>query len=173
MIRAIIKMEDGSEMTFALYAKQAPLTVANFADLANSGYFDGLEWCRVVSGYVIQSGSPDNAIMSDSPFHLFGEFAENGVDTGLDHRRGAISMARGDDPNSAGTQFFVVHQEAKKLNGRYASFGYMLSGFEALDRIAAVETNGPENWNHPLQPQLIRSVRVEADEPLPPLRRLP
>lgn len=173
MIRAIIKMQDGGEMTFALYAEKAPLTVANFADLANSGYYDGLEWCRVVQGYVIQSGSPDNDIMTDSPFHLFGEFAANGVDTGMDHRRGAISMARDDDYNTAGTQFFVVHQDAEKLNGRYASFGYMLSGFDVLDAIAAVETNGPENWNHPLDPPLIRSIRVEADEPLPPVRRLP
>jgi peptidyl-prolyl cis-trans isomerase B (cyclophilin B) len=123
---------------------------------------------------VIQAGSPDNDIMTDSDFHLKGEFLENGMDTGLDHRRGAISMARDDGYDTAGTQFFVVHQDAHKLNGRYAAFGYMESGFEALDHIADVETNRAENWNHPLIPPVIESIRVTAfGDKLPQAYRLP
>ncbi|MHC1773280.1 MAG: peptidylprolyl isomerase [Flexilinea sp.] len=173
MIQAIIQMRDGDEMTFELFPKNSPITTANFTDIANSGFYDGLEWCRIVKGYVIQAGSPDNDIMTDSDFHIIGEFRENGIDTGLDHRRGAISMARDDGFNTAGTQFFVVHQDAHKLDGRYASFGYMLTGFEVLDQIAETETNGPENWNRPLKPVVIKSIRVEiGDESLPELNRL-
>ncbi len=174
MIKATITMDTGAQMVFELFAKKAPITVASFADVANSGFFDGLEWCRVVEGYVIQSGSPDNDIMTDSDFHLVGEFKNNGYDTGIDHRRGALSMARDDDPNTAGTQFFVVHQPAHQLDGRYAAFGYMITGYEELDRIAIVDTNGKENWNHPLNPPIIQTIRVTTDgEALPSIERLP
>jgi peptidyl-prolyl cis-trans isomerase B (cyclophilin B) len=174
VVEAIIKTTGYGEMRFELFPDSAPLTVASFALSANSGFYDGLEWCRVVRGYVIQAGSPDNDIMTDSDFHLLGEFKENGVDTGLDHRRGAISVARDDGYDTAGTQIFVVHQDAHKLDGRYASFGYMVSGFETLDQIADVETNGAENWNHPLIPPVIESIRVTAlGEELPPVFQLP
>ena len=110
MIQAIIRTVGFGEMRFELFPGKAPLTVASFADTANSSFYDGLEWCRVVRGYVIQAGSPDNDIMTDSDFHLKGEFSENGVNTGLDHRRGAISMARDAGYDTAGTQFFIVHR---------------------------------------------------------------
>ena len=174
MIQAIIRTIGFGEMRFELFPDKAPLTVASFADMANSGFYDGLEWCRVVRNYVIQAGSPDNDIMTDSAFHLKGEFSENGVDTGLDHRRGAISMARDAGYDTAGTQFFVVHQDAHKLDGRYAAFGYMISGYDALDRIAAVDTNGAEHWNHPLVSPVIESIRVTTStEILPQVHRLP
>lgn len=173
MTECIIIMENGDQMRFELFPDRAPITTASFAESANSGFFDGLTWCRIVKGYVIQSGSPDNDIMTDSDFHLEGEFAQNGHDTGLDHRRGAISMARDDAPNTAGTQFFVCHQDAHKLDGRYASFGYMLEGFDVLDRIADEPTYGPETWNKPLNAPVIRSIRVTSDESLPPVVRLP
>ena len=167
MIKAIIQMQDGSEMTFELFPQEAPVTVANFIDLANSGFYDGLE-------YVIQSGSPDNDIMTDSSFHIVGEFQENGFPNSITHCRGAISMARDDGYNTAGTQFFVVQQDAHQLDGRYAAFGTMLSGYEGLDRIADTETEGAERWNRPLNPVVIRSIRiVVGGETLPRLSRLP
>lgn len=161
-------------MVFQLFADKAPITVASFAQTANSGFYDGLGVCRIVKGYVIQAGSPDNDIMTDSDFHLVGEFAQNGHDTGLDHRRGAISLARDEAPDTAGTQFFVVHQDAHKLDGRYAAFGYMLSGFELLDELAALPTSGSETWNKPLVMPIMKTVRVDTNgEALPPLQRLP
>ncbi len=173
MVKATITMADYAPMTFELFADKAPITVANFAQVAGSGFYDGLTFCRIVRDYVIQSGSPDNDIMTDSDFHIPGEFAQNGHPTGLDHRRGAISMARDDAPDTAGTQFFIVHKDAHKLDGRYAAFGYMLSGFETLDAIAALETSGPDTWNKPLHPPVILSIRVTTDgETLPPVQRV-
>ncbi len=174
MVKATIVMEKYEPMVFELFPTLAPVTVANFAQVANSGFYDGLTFCRIVKDYVIQSGSPDNDIMTDSDFHIVGEFAQNGFPTGLDHRRGAISMARDDGFNTAGTQFFITHRSARKLDGRYAAFGYMLQGFETLDAIAALETHGPEAWNKPLSPPVIVSVRVTTDgECLPEAKRIP
>lgn len=173
MVKAIIVMQDYEPMEFELFPTLAPITVANFAQLANSGFYDGLTFCRIVKDYVIQSGSPDNDIMTDSDFHIVGEFAQNGFPTGLDHRRGAISMARDDDFNTAGTQFFITHRGAHKLDGRYAAFGYMQRGFETLDAVAALETRGSETWNKPLSPPVIASVRVTTDgESLPEVSRI-
>jgi peptidyl-prolyl cis-trans isomerase B (cyclophilin B) len=98
--------------------------------------------------------------MCPSNFTILGEFAENGYDTGLKHARGALSMARDDDFNSAGTQFFVVHQDAYKLDGRYAAFGMLLEGFDVLDSITSVDTAPPEEENRPIVPQVIESIRV-------------
>ena len=148
------------DMVFTLYPQYAPLTVESFVRVARSGFFNGLGWCRIVKDYVIQSGSPDNDIMTDSDFHLKGEFRENGVDNPLPHIRGALSMARDDDFDTAGTQFFVVHKDAHKLDGRYAAFGQMTEGFEVLDAIAQVETSGPETWNKPLSMPIISSVEI-------------
>lgn len=174
-MKATITLEDGRCMVFELFPDHAPITVASFAKSANEGFYGGLGICRIVEGYVIQAGSPDNDIKTDSDFHILGEFAENGVDTGLDHRRGAISMARDEAFDTAGTQFFVVHRDAHKLDGRYAAFGYMLEGFDVLDSLASLPTSSKETWNKPLCLPMIRSVRVEAapGENLPPVRRLP
>ena len=148
------------DMVFTLYPQYAPLTVESFVRVARSGFFNGLGWCRIVKDYVIQSGSPDDDIMTDSDFHLKGEFRENGVDNPLPHIRGALSMARDDDFDTAGTQFFVVHKDAHKLDGRYAAFGQMTEGFEVLDAIAQVETSGPETRNKPLSMPIISSVEI-------------
>lgn len=173
MTECIITMADGGVMRFALYPDKAPITISSFAQVANSGFYDGLAFCRIVEGYVIQGGSPDDDIMTDSDFHLVGEFKENGHDTGMDHRRGAISMARDDAPDTAGTQFFICHQDAHKLDGRYASFGYMTEGFDVLDRLAALPTSGKETWNKPMQMPRMKTVRVTSDIPLPSVQRLP
>ena len=172
MVTCVIQMEDGGAMRFTLFPDRAPVTVANFAALANSGFFDGLAFCRIVEGYVIQGGSVDDDIMTDSDFHIRGEFLANGADTGLDHRRGAISMARDEGFDTAGTQFFVCHRDAHKLDGKYAAFGYMTEGFDVLDRIAALPTSGPETWNRPVVMPVMRSVRVTGEQ-LPEPVRLP
>lgn len=148
------------EMVFTLYPEHAPITVESFVKVARSGFYDGLAWCRIVKDYVIQGGSPDNDIMTDSDFHIKGEFRENGIDNPLPHIRGALSMARDDAPDTAGTQFFVVHKDAHKLDGRYAAFGQMTSGFEVLDAIAEVETSGPETWNKPLDMPIIEKIEI-------------
>ncbi len=113
--------------------------------------------------YVIQAGSPDNDIMTDSEWHIKGEFEENGIPNPVEHKRGALSMARDDDYDTAGTQFFVVHQDAHKLDGRYAAFGQMVSGFEVLDAIAEVPTYGAKTWNKPVEMPVIGSIRIEEE----------
>ena len=150
-MRGIIRTKLCGERRFRLYPEHAPITVENFVKTARSGFYDGLCWCRIVEGYVIQAGSPDNDIMTDSDWHIKGEFAENGVNNPLQHIRGALSMARDDGFDTAGTQFFVVHRDAHKLDGRYAAFGEMESGFDVLDAIAALPTHGPDTWNKPVE----------------------
>ena len=160
-MRCIIRTKGFGEMVFRLYPQHAPLTVANFVKTARSGFYDGLCWCRIVEGYVIQGGSPDNDIMTDSDWHIKGEFAQNGVDNPLPHIRGALSMARDDGFDTAGTQFFVVHRDAHKLDGRYAAFGEMESGFDVLDAIAALPTHGPDTWNKPVEMPVMEQVLIE------------
>ena len=146
-MRCIITTEGFGEMVFELYPEHAPLTVKNFEDTAKSGFYDGLAWCRIVKDYVIQAGSPDNDIMTDSDWHIKGEFEENGVSNPIPHIRGAISMARDDGYNTA--------------DGRYAAFGQMVSGFDVLDQIAALPTHGAETWNRPVVMPVMSSVRIE------------
>ena len=104
-MRCVITTEGFGDMVFELFPDLAPITVKNFVDTAKSGFYDGLAWCRIVEDYVIQSGSPDNDIMTDSEWHIKGEFEENGIPNPIQHKRGALSMARDDDPDTAGTQF--------------------------------------------------------------------
>ena len=160
-MRCIIRTKGFGEMRFRLYPEHAPITVENFVKTARSGFYDGLCWCRIVEGYVIQAGSPDNDIMTDSDWHIKGEFAENGVSNPLQHIRGALSMARDDGFDTAGTQFFVVHRDAHKLDGRYAVFGEMESGFGVLDAIAALPTHGPDTWNKPVEMPVMEQVLIE------------
>ena len=160
-MKCTITTEGFGDMVFELYLDLAPITVKNFVDTARSGFYDGLAWCRIVKDYVIQGGSPDNDIMTDSDWHIKGDFEENGIPNPIPHKRGAISMARDDGYDTAGTQFFVVHQDAHKLDGRYAAFGEMISGFEVLDQIAALPTSGPETWNKPDVMPVMSRVRIE------------
>jgi peptidyl-prolyl cis-trans isomerase B (cyclophilin B) len=159
-MQIVLTMKNGGEMLFDLYPEKAPITVDNFISLLNKRFYDGLTFHRVVKDYVIQGGSEDNTCMCPTDFSITGEFAENGYDTGLDHARGALSMARDDDFNSAGTQFFVVHKDAHKLDGRYAAFGKLVKGFKILDAIASVDTETAEKENRPLEPQVIASISI-------------
>ena len=163
-MQAVISVKGFGNMVFDLFPEAAPLTVKNFVDTAESGFYDGLGICRIVKGYVIQGGSPDNDIMTDSDWHIRGEFRENGFDNPVPHIRGALSMARDDDPDTAGTQFFVVHEDAHKLDGRYAAFGQLREGFDVLDAIATLPTSGSETWNKPLQMPIMESVRIVKDQ---------
>ena len=182
MVEAIFEMAEGGVMRFQLFPRRAPITVASFVDLAKSGFYDGRRWIRIVKDFVIQGGSADDQILTPCPFRIRGEFSLNGVDTGLCHRRGAISMSRFGDYDSAGSQIFVVHRDAPALDGKFAVFGYMLDGFEELDRLAALpvkmtpvrqlKPDGPTSYHRPLDPPVIRRVTILADEALPPLRRM-
>ena len=160
-MKCTITTEGFGDMVFELYPDLAQKKEKNFVDTARSGFYDGLAWCRIVKDYVIQGGSPDNDIMTDSDWHIKGEFEENGIANPIPHKRGAISMARDDGYDTAGTQFFVVHQDAHKLDGRYAAFGEMISGFEVLDQIAALPTSGPETWNKPDVMPVMSRVEIE------------
>ena len=148
-------------MVFDLFPEEAPITVKNFVDTVNSGFYNGLAWCRIVKDYVIQGGSPDNDIMTDSDWHIKGEFEANGIHNSQKLIRGALSMATDDPYHTAGTQFIVVHKDADKLDGKYAAFGEMVSGFEVLDAIAEVETSGAETWNKPLVMPVIKEIVIE------------
>ena len=160
-MKCTIKTEGFGNMVFDLFPDLAPITVKNFADTAKSGFYNGLAWCRIVKDYVIQAGSLDNDIMTDSDWHIKGEFAENGIVNPIPHKRGALSMARDDGYDTAGTQFFVVHQDAHKLDGRYAAFGQLVSGVDVLDRIASLPTYGPDTWNKPVDMPVITEIVVE------------
>ncbi len=142
-----------------LYPKTAPNTVANFIELANSGFYDGLIFHRVIPGFMIQGGCPNGNGMGDPGYSIKGEFAQNGVSNNLAHTRGVISMARSQMPDSAGSQFFIMHADAPHLDGGYAAFGEVVSGIETVDLIASVQTNASDK---PLVDQIIEEIRVDT-----------
>ena len=130
-----IVMEEGSVMEFELYPDVAPETVKNFVKLASEGFYDGLTFHRIIKGFMIQGGDPEGTGMGGSKDRIKGEFSANGFKNDLKHERGVISMARSGDPNSASSQFFIMHEDAPHLDGSYAAFGKMISGFEVLDKL--------------------------------------
>ena len=152
-----ITMADGRVMTGELYPDKAPNTVANFISLANKGFYDGLTFHRVIPGFMIQGGCPLGNGTGGPGWHIKGEFARNGVANPIKHTRGVISMARAMDPNSAGSQFFIMHQDAPHLDGDYAAFGHVVSGLDVVDEIAAVATD----WNDkPRTPVVMEKVEI-------------
>ena len=151
-------MENGGKMTLELYPEKAPITVNNFVKLAKSGFYNGIIFHRVIAGFMIQGGDPTGTGMGGPGHNIKGEFAANGVPNDIKHVRGVISMARAYDPNSAGSQFFIMHADASYLDGQYAAFGKMLDGFETLDEIARVRTNFNDR---PLREQKMKSVTIE------------
>lgn len=138
---ATITMADGRVMKAELYPEKAPNTVNNFISLANSGFYDGLTFHRVIPGFMIQGGCPDGTGMGGPGHTIKGEFLSNGVENTLRHTRGVLSMARANNPDSAGSQFFIMHADAPHLDGQYAAFGKVVEGMEAVDEIAAVPTD--------------------------------
>ncbi len=155
-----IEMENGGVMEFSLCPDQAPVTCENFISLAKSGFYDGLIFHRVIAGFMIQGGDPEGTGMGGSKKNIKGEFASNGVNNTLKHKRGVISMARSMNPNSASSQFFIMHKDAPHLDGQYAAFGVMESGFETLDEIAMTDTNFNDK---PLKPQVIKKITITEE----------
>lgn len=153
----IIEMENGAKIKIELDRTAAPNTVNNFLSLADKGFYNGLIFHRVIPGFMIQGGCPDGTGMGGPGYSIKGEFAANGVKNPIKHKRGVISMARAMNPNSAGSQFFIMHQDAPHLDGQYAAFGHVVEGMETVDAIAATPTNFS---NRPLDPQRIKSVTL-------------
>ena len=151
-------MENGDKMTLELYPEIAPITVENFVSLAKKGFYDGLIFHRVIEDFMIQGGDPDGTGCGGPGYSIKGEFAANGVKNDLKHTRGVISMARAMDPNSAGSQFFIMHQDAPHLDGQYAAFGKMTDGFDVLDKIATTDT---DRSDRPREEQRMKTVVVE------------
>ena len=153
-----ITMSDGRVMKGELYPDVAPQSVGNFAALANSGFYDGLTFHRVIPGFMIQGGDPKGIGIGGPGYNIRGEFLANGINNPIKHERGVISMARSMAYDSASSQFFICHKDAPHLDGSYAAFGHMVEGFDVLDRIASVRTNFRDK---PLEPQVIKTVYIE------------
>ena len=136
-----IEMENGKKIKIELYPDIAPETVKNFEELVGRGFYDGLIFHRVIPGFMIQGGDPEGTGMGGSDKRIRGEFAANGHPNPLKHTRGVISMARSQNPNSASSQFFIMHADAPHLDGQYAAFGKVIEGMDAVDEIAAVATD--------------------------------
>lgn len=152
-----ITMENGGAIDLELDAAAAPLTVENFLKLVNEGFYDGLTFHRIIPGFMIQGGCPDGTGMGGPGWHIKGEFQKNGWENPIRHSRGVISMARAMDPNSAGSQFFIMHADAPHLDGSYAAFGRVVNGMDVVDEIAAVATGYGDK---PQQPVVIETMRV-------------
>ena len=166
-----ITMENGSVMEGELYPEIAPQSVYNFIDLANHNYYDGLIFHRVIPGFMIQGGCPEGTGMGGPGYCIKGEFFFNGVKNDLKHKRGVLSMARSSSPNSGGSQFFIMHEDARHLDGQYAAFGKVTSGLEVIDAIASVKTN---RQDRPLEDQKIASITVDTHgETYPEPNKLP
>ena len=154
-----IEMENGKTIKAELYPDVAPISVNNFISLINSGFYDGLTFHRVISGFMIQGGCPKGNGTGGPGYCIKGEFASNGVPNDLKHTRGVLSMARTSAPDSAGSQFFIMHDDAPHLDGEYAAFGKVIDGMDTVDEIAAVRTDYNDR---PRQPQVMKKVTVET-----------
>ena len=155
-----IEMESGGVMTFELHPDVAPISVANFLDLVAQGFYDGLIFHRVIPGFMIQGGCPDGTGMGGPGYGIKGEFAINGIDNTIKHEPGVLSMARSQNPDSAGSQFFIMHETSPHLDGSYAAFGTILSGIEVVNEIAACET---DPGDRPTTDQRIKTITTFQD----------
>ena len=155
----VITMEDGREMKGELYPDIAPESVGNFIALANSGFYDGLIFHRVIPGFMIQGGDPQGTGMGGPGYSIRGEFQANGFANPLKHTYGVLSMARSMMPNSAGSQFFIMTSDSPHLDGSYAAFGTVLEGMDVADSIVNVRRDGRDR---PLVDQVMKSIRVET-----------
>jgi peptidyl-prolyl cis-trans isomerase B (cyclophilin B) len=154
-----ITMENGNQIRVELDPVQAPITVANFVKLVEDGFYNGLIFHRVIHGFMIQGGCPDGTGMGGPGWQIKGEFKRNGVNNEIQHTRGVISMARSMMPDSAGSQFFIMHQDSPHLDGQYAAFGHVIEGIETVDAIAAVKTGAGDR---PVEEQKIAKIEIEV-----------
>ncbi len=153
------EMDSGKVMKAELYPEIAPNTVNNFISLVNKGFYDGLIFHRVISGFMIQGGDPLGKGIGGPGYSIKGEFTSNGFKNPMLHERGVLSMARAANPNSAGSQFFIMHEDAPHLDGAYAAFGKLIEGLDVLDEIASVRTDYNDK---PRIPQVMKKVTVET-----------
>lgn len=154
-----IEMNDGGIIKVELDASNAPITVANFEKLVKEGFYDGLIFHRVIKGFMIQGGDPEGTGMGGPGYSIKGEFAQNGFENNLKHTEGVLSMARSMMPDSAGSQFFIMHKDAPHLDGSYAAFGKVIEGMDAVNKIAECKTD----WNdRPREDQVMKTVTVET-----------
>lgn len=156
----IITMDNGKQIKLELEEQSAPITVENFKKLVREKFYDGLIFHRVIEGFMIQGGCPEGTGMGGPGYHIRGEFAANGIPNPIKHTRGVISMARAQDPNSAGSQFFIMHQDAPHLDGLYAAFGHVVEGMDVVDEIASQKTDFRDK---PLTPQKIQTIVLTED----------
>ena len=156
----VIEMENGGKMQGELYPETAPKTVENFVKLAESGFYDGLTFHRVIPGFMIQGGCPKGDGTGGPGWTIKGEFSDNGIDNDIAHERGVLSMARAMHPDSAGSQFFIMVADAPHLDGQYAAFGKVTEGMETADEIVSVKTGFGDK---PKQPQIIKKVLIVDD----------
>ena len=152
-------MENGDVFKAELYPEIAPNTVNNFISLIGRNFYDGLIFRRVIRGFMIQGGDPEGSGMGGPGYSIKGEFSQNGVENDLKHEEGVLSMARSMNPDSAGSQFFVMHKHSPHLDGSYAAFGKVIEGMEAVNRIAETRTDYSDR---PLEDQIIKSVTVDC-----------
>ena len=154
-----ITMDSGKTIRLELYPEIAPITVENFLDLVNKGFYNGLSFHRIIPGFMIQGGDPSGNGTGGPGYKIKGEFKSNGVNNDIKHERGVISMARAFDPNSAGSQFFIMHTDAPHLDGEYAAFGKVIEGLETVDEIASVETGFQDA---PVKKVVMEKIEVES-----------
>jgi len=154
-----IKIKDMGDIKAELYPDVAPITVENFVKLAGSGFYNGLTFHRIIPGFMIQGGDPEGTGMGGPGYSIKGEFAANGVPNSLIHTRGVLSMARSANPDSAGSQFFIMHEDAPHLDGQYAAFGKVTEGIDVVDKVASVKTDYNDR---PLEPVVIEIMSVEV-----------
>ena len=157
-MKAIIEVEKFGTIEVELYKDIAPISVDNFVKLANKGFYNGLTFHRIIKGFMIQGGCPKGNGTGGPGYTIKGEFAANGINNPIKHERGVISMARAMDPNSAGSQFFIMHKDAPHLDGQYAAFGKVSQGIEVVDAIASVNTN---YYDAPLEKVVIKSISIK------------
>lgn len=155
-----ITMENGKTIRIELDAEAAPITVENFTKLVKQGFYDGLTFHRIIPGFMIQGGCPEGTGMGDPGYSIKGEFRQNGVANDLKHTEGVLSMARSMHPDSAGSQFFIMHKKAPHLDGQYAAFGKVIEGMDVVNRIAETPTDSASD--RPYENQVMKSVTVDT-----------
>lgn len=166
-IQATITMADGGKIVLELYPDIAPQSVRNFVYLARQGFYDGLKFHRIMKGFMIQGGDPDGNGTGGPGYSIKGEFSQNGVKNDLKHTRGVISMARSNNFDSAGSQFFIVQEDSDFLDGQYAAFGKVISGMDEVDKLADTPNSGDNGAVAPADMPVIKTITIDSDVKLP------
>lgn len=172
-IKATISMEDGGVIELELYPDKAPQSVRNFVSLARAGFYDGLKFHRIIKDFMIQGGDPNGDGSGGPGYSIKGEFSENGWENDLKHKRGVISMARTNVPDSAGSQFFIMHKDTEFLDGKYAAFGKVTSGMDEVDKLAKTPVTDSNGTVTEKNKPVIKSITINSDVELPEPDKLP